>query len=321
MLVGVGHLKVAGNRVMLYGLCGTMKFLPILVICYALTFVKLVKAQTNCGSANNSAVCGGVGPCCSEFSYCGATPAQCGGGCNPTYSASGACLSTRTGGQTCQTGYFTFDNNTWVVPSDAYNGNPQTADFTIDRQGLELGNYKVGKNGKFEMLISAPASGLATDPGVGVRLSSTSYITMGSIVTIRLRPTSAGGIVTAFITMADDKDEIDWEWTGATANLGKGQSNFFSKGALNYSNSQIHYPGSSTGAQVSSTLSTETHEYSIDWTSERLNWVIDGVVVRSSTKAALGSIYPTSPARVSFAVWDGGYGTSTTNTGTREWAG
>ncbi|KAJ1561780.1 hypothetical protein HK096_003342 [Nowakowskiella sp. JEL0078] len=171
------------------------------------------------------------------------------------------------------------------------------------------------------MIISAPASGLATDPGVGVRLSSTSYITMGSVATIRLRTTYAGGIVTAFITMADDKDEIDWEWTGAAAYLGQGQSNFFSKGLLEYTNSQKHYPGSNTGAQPSATLYLETHEYSIDWNSERLNWLVDGVIVRTSTAAALGSKYPTSAARVSFAVWDGGYGTATSNTGTREWAG
>lgn len=39
-----------------------------------------------------------------------------------------------------------------------------------------------------------------------------------------------GGVVTAFITMSDVKDEIDWEFPGA--NTTAGQSNFFYQGII-----------------------------------------------------------------------------------------
>jgi hypothetical protein len=39
-----------------------------------------------------------------------------------------------------------------------------------------------------------------------------------------------GGVVTAFITMSDIKDEIDWEFPGATTT--QGQSNFFWQGVI-----------------------------------------------------------------------------------------
>jgi len=39
------------------------------------------------------------------------------------------------------------------------------------------------------------------------------------------------GVVTAFITMSDDKDEIDWEWPGATTT--SAQTNLFWKGVPN----------------------------------------------------------------------------------------
>ena len=39
-----------------------------------------------------------------------------------------------------------------------------------------------------------------------------------------------GGVVTAFITMSDIKDEIDWEFPGAKTT--EGQSNFFWQGVI-----------------------------------------------------------------------------------------
>jgi hypothetical protein len=39
-----------------------------------------------------------------------------------------------------------------------------------------------------------------------------------------------GGVVTAFITMSDIKDEIDWEFPGATTT--SGQSNYFWQGVI-----------------------------------------------------------------------------------------
>ncbi|KAJ3122951.1 hypothetical protein HK098_002320 [Nowakowskiella sp. JEL0407] len=280
----------------------------------SLLFKSSYAQAVNCGTAYQNAICEPLGPCCSEFGFCGSSPAQCGGGCDPKFSLDGACLSSRVGGQKCYSGLYRFgDNSTWIIPSDAYNGNPQAADFTIDRLGLEAGNYKISKSGLVRLELTQNPSGNARDAGVGTRLSSTSYITSGSRVTVRMRPSSAGGVVSAFITMADDKDEIDWEWTGDPTYVSAGQSNFFSKGVVDYTNSQRHFPG---GARTPN-LINEFHEYGLDWNEQRLLWLIDGQVVRTVTAAQLGATYPKSPARVQFAVWDGG----AMSAGTRLWAG
>jgi len=57
---------------------------------------------------------------------------------------------------------------------------------------------------------------------------------LGSILLISLNFTAKtgrwNGVVTAFITMSDIKDEIDWEFPGA--NTTQGQTNFFWQGAI-----------------------------------------------------------------------------------------
>jgi len=66
-----------------------------------------------CGPSNGGQTCAGnpfKETCCSEFGWCGSTPAHCGTKCQPGFSASGACVSASTivercgpsnGGQTC----------------------------------------------------------------------------------------------------------------------------------------------------------------------------------------------------------------------------
>ncbi|KAI8805191.1 concanavalin A-like lectin/glucanase domain-containing protein [Cladochytrium replicatum] len=257
-------------------------------------------------------------PCCSEFWMCGAAPSHCGGGCFPDGSASpSACLNKRSGGQTCQSGFYRFDNSTWVVPSDAYNGNPLAADFTIDRAGLDAKGYMVDSTGRARLSLVAPANAnLANDKrdaGTGVRLSSTSYLPYGK-VTARLRASSAGGAVTAFITMADDRDEIDWEFTGDTT---VAWTNVFLKGQLDYTQGKSHWPGQGSGKAKGGSITQTVREYTIDWNESRILFQIDGETVRTVNKGENPKGFPVSPARVQFAIWDGG----AMGSGTRDWAG
>lgn len=48
------------------------------------------------------------------------------------------------------------------------------------------------------------------------------------------------GVVTAFITMSDIKDEIDWEFPGAATT--EGQTNYFWQGVIRKSSSSVHNP-------------------------------------------------------------------------------
>ncbi|KAJ2373505.1 putative glycosidase CRH2, partial [Coemansia sp. RSA 2607] len=66
------------------------------------------------------------------------------------------------------------------------------------------------------------------------------------------------------------------------------------------------------------------HDYTIDWSADAINWLVDGTVIRTVRKqdtfdAASNSYkFPTSESRVAFSIWDGG---NSGAQGTQEWAG
>lgn len=63
------------------------------------------------------------------------------------------------------------------------------------------------------------------------------------------------------------------------------------------------------------------HTYSIDWTSERIEWLLDGEVVRTLeyADAVDGTNYPQTPMRIRIGIWAGG--DPDNSEGTIEWAG
>jgi beta-glucanase (GH16 family) len=89
---------------------------------------------------------------------------------------------------------------------------------------------------------------LLTETNGGTRLSSTRYVHYGTITATRTHPFPIlriqlpltccslvktgrwNGVVTAFITMSDIKDEIDWEFPGSQVT--EGQSNYFWQGVI-----------------------------------------------------------------------------------------
>jgi hypothetical protein len=93
---------------------------------------------------------------------------------------------------------------------------------------------------------------LLTQQNGGTRLSSTRYVHYGTItarrestfsslsgplppnlitfINITVKTGRWGGVVTAFITMSDIKDEIDWEFPGSQTT--QAQSNYFWQGLI-----------------------------------------------------------------------------------------
>jgi beta-glucanase (GH16 family) len=59
------------------------------------------------------------------------------------------------------------------------------------------------------------------------------------------------------------------------------------------------------------------HNYTIDWTQERIELSLNSQVVRTIPSAEPG-LYPQTPSRVQFGVWCGG---CSDRPGTVEWAG
>ena len=84
--------------------------------------------------------------------------------------------------------------------------------------------------------------------------------------------------------------------------------------------------GNTTSYNRDTTVSVTTpeeifHTYSIDWTSSRIEWLLDGEVVRTLeyADAVGGKNSPQTPARIKIGIWAGG--DPDNGEGTIEWAG
>ncbi|KAJ4134958.1 hypothetical protein NW768_004567 [Fusarium equiseti] len=143
-------------------------------------------------------------------------------------------------------------------------------------------------------------------------IRSDNYLMFGRLDVV-VQAAKGAGIVTSVVLQSDDLDEIDWEWTGGDD--ARVQSNYFAKGDTTSYDRAIYHP-------VSTPLDT-THKYSVEWTSKKIDWLIDDVVVRTLNAAEVanrkGYEMPQTPMQVKLGTWVAGGKNS--NEGTREWAG
>jgi beta-glucanase (GH16 family) len=140
-------------------------------------------------------------------------------------------------------------------------------------------------------------------PAAGTRISTTRYIQYGKI-SAKFRSSSMPGSVTAFITMSEVKDEIDWEILGA--NPHSAETNVFYRGIPEYSihGTRVDGPFISSGYNI----------FTIDWRPDQIIWSINNRPVRilkkaESTSKMIGPNerwFPTTPSQVQFSIWDAG---------------
>ncbi|KAJ1566332.1 hypothetical protein HK405_010216 [Cladochytrium tenue] len=223
----------------------------------------------------------------------------------------------------CLSGTYTFDaTRMYEIPTGALSSGthypPVLAgvdwsayDFTID---YSAGNAVANASG-------APAGGVSTrvaaSSKTGTRISTTRYMMYGKVsMKIKATAPSVGGIVSPFITMSDRGDEIDWELLPAVTS-GPATTNVFYKA--------ITVGGKYGGvSKLPSGNIDDFHEYTIDWNSQRIEWSIDGTVVRTFAKSdsydssVSDYYYPSTPSIVQIGAWDGG---DSSSSGTSEWAG
>ncbi|KAI9360428.1 concanavalin A-like lectin/glucanase domain-containing protein [Zopfochytrium polystomum] len=283
----------------------------------SLSILRGASADTFCGPPNNNNICPASAPCCSEYWVCGTDAEHCAIACQSDYSANSkleetaSCYSQRPSiGQKCVSGLYLFDKDTWVINSDAYNGNYHTADWIADSAGLNNGNIRFGQYGGVRLAITKNKQN-ASAQGLGSRLSSTSYMLYGSF-RARVKTSGIKGVVTAFISYSDQRDEIDWEITGQDNN--KVQTNFFYRGVVDYTKSS----GFDAGYDTSQSYT----DLQVDWTKDSITWSVNGNAVRTANRAdtcdANGNCsFPSTPSRIQLAIWDGSAGSA----GTRDWAG
>lgn len=175
--------------------------------------------------------------------------------------------------------------------------------------------------GENDFFTVAEGTTLTYDPTLGAvftinketdapTISSNGYIFFGK-VDVTVRASAGVGIVTSVVLQSDDLDEIDWEWLGGDTT--QVQTNYFSKGDT----TTYDRGGFSDVSNPQSTFDT----YTIDWTSERINWIINGNIVRTLTYADAknGATFPQTPMQLKLGTWVAGR--SDAAQGTIEWAG
>jgi beta-glucanase (GH16 family) len=119
------------------------------------------------------------------------------------------------------------------------------------------------------------------------------------------------GIVSSMMWLSDDLDEVDWEFLGMNTSMAA--SNYFSKGVEDFTKGKYHVQPFNN--------QDDYHNYTCIWTKDRLDWLIDGNLVRTLlAKDANDTLtYPQTPMRLSLGIWAGGDPRMPENT--RQWAG
>lgn len=263
-------------------------------------FPAVVSALYSVAHAQNIPSCGvGKDPCPEEYPCC-STDGTCGngyvclGGCDPRYSYEpGACAAM----PVCKSGTWNFTSSDDVTPYSDYLGDAEKSPWSY------LGNI-TAVDGKLRTQMFKNSGGSS--------VSSSNYVWYGK-VTVNMKTSHGGGVVSDAILLSNVKDEIDFESIGNQ--LTAPQTNYYWQGALNYSNE--------ISGQTSDTYQNY-HSYTFDWQEDRIQWSIDGNVVRTLNKqdtynsTSQSYSYPQTPARIQFGIWPAG---DSSAQGTIEWAG
>ncbi|KAL1384820.1 cell wall glucanase [Phyllosticta capitalensis] len=155
---------------------------------------------------------------------------------------------------------------------------------------------------------SGGASFTIAKSGDSPMITSKWYIMFGKVEFV-IKAAPGKGIVGSAVLQSAVKDEIDFEWLGASPD--QVQTNYFGKGqTTSYNRGAFH---SDPGSQ------SDFKTYTIDWTADELVWQINGVTVRALKPQDANGQYPQTPCQIKVGAWPGG-DPSLNEAGTVEWA-
>jgi len=150
--------------------------------------------------------------------------------------------------------------------------------------------------------------------GEAPTVSADFYFLFGR-VDVKMQCAPGTGVISSIVLESDDLDEIDYEILGGSNITEMVETNFFGKGNTTSYNRATYYAVSSPTSSF--------HTYSVDWNSERIEWIIDGTTVRTleytDPLTNGGTNYPQTPMRLKLGNWAAG--AAGEPTGTVTWAG
>ncbi|KAH9883980.1 glycoside hydrolase family 16 protein [Xylariomycetidae sp. FL2044] len=149
-----------------------------------------------------------------------------------------------------------------------------------------------------------------TEKGYSPTLISNFYF-FGGKTEVIMKAASGTGIISSIVWSSDVLDEVDWEFLGG--NSTHASTNYFGKGHQDFHNAGYH--------PVNGSTQDDWHNYTCVWTQDKLEWHIDGELVRTllAVDANNTLYYPQTPMKLSLGIWAGG--DSDQPQGTIEWAG
>ncbi|KAF2273456.1 uncharacterized protein EI97DRAFT_158415 [Westerdykella ornata] len=146
--------------------------------------------------------------------------------------------------------------------------------------------------------------------GDSPQLVSKFYMLFGR-VTVIMKAARGRGIISTAILQSETLDEIDWEFKGDNTTA---MTNYYGKG---------HNETLGRGADYEmAPPQDEFHNYTLDWTKERLQWWLDGKMLRELKygDAQGGKEYPQTPMNIRIGIWAAG-DKDKNGPGVVEWAG
>jgi hypothetical protein len=192
-------------------------------------------------------------------------------------------------------------------PNQALGVDNYTIDFTQNMMSKDVWNVTTGAIDYKDDGATFRIGSKGEQPLVRTKF----YIFFGQVEVI-MKAAPGQGIVSSIVLQSDDLDEVDWEWIGG--NSTHVQTNYFGKGnTTSFDRAAWHEV---TGPDTQE----DFHNYTLDWSKEKLDFIIDGKVIRTLKyeDANGGKNYPQTPSDVRLGIWPGG---DSASEGTRDWAG
>jgi beta-glucanase (GH16 family) len=188
------------------------------------------------------------------------------------------------------------------------------ATFLFNKTGIPT-NDKVWtkqNNGKVTWDVKGGTVFTIERSGDSPMVQSKFYMLFGRLEVL-MRAGSGKGIVSSAILQSEALDEIDWEFLGS--NTTHVLTNYFGKGNTSAFDRGKEYP-------IASAPQDDFHNYTIDWTKDRIQWWLDGNMLREllPAQALDGKNYPQTPMNVRLGMWAGG-DVKNNDPGVVAWAG
>jgi beta-glucanase (GH16 family) len=142
------------------------------------------------------------------------------------------------------------------------------------------------------LMIEDKSLKLTLDNSGGTRITLTDMIQYGKI-DARMKIAPGSNVVSSFILMAKNGDEIDFEFVGKDTNTM--QTNYYYRGIPLYDKNAKYF-------KTSKNLSTTWNTYTINWTPEYYEWLYNGLSLRKLLKNSTEK-YPDSPSQIQFGIW------------------